>query len=489
MSSGAIQVGFTRWSGQVPAQAPTSMDPNGFSMSNTITENAVTSWYNANWNGGGTKESLGYSHAQGIRSDRASSELGDRSANPNFKSIIIFITDLNGNTAQTNVGCPYQSSTIGGGGAAFEYVYAIYCGANYPLGSQSAMNNLSCTPGPARTYLNNFTGDPYQFGFSAARAGDADAVSNEIVNEICLNPTECSCPTGYTLVYRSTTSGRAEYTEPNGDCVLTDPPICRKVTCDCPEPPFPDAVTTESGNCDDVYLAGPNGDPDYVNPNPKICNYFYQEVTPASTELGGLWRHNYRCDLYANYYGVDYPWEVELVENSGQIVNTVRSLEYQLECYVYKGDLYNGCADDRWHDLDYNFDELIVYNTEQVSGLLLINEQPKNNPIEGLTYPKINFNDIDILASKVEQKYRINQFWDATNDRGEFSNAQQQIFFTEENGYIRNLNDTNLDYEKSALERKKFRHYYNKFILTRRISADRKMLLKLNNTKLNLSFR
>ena len=53
----------------------------------------------------------------------------------------------------------------------------------------------------------------------------------------------------------------------------------------------------------------------------------------------------------------------------------------------------------------------------------------------------------------------------------------------------KNINQKNIDYNKAELQRKKFRHYYNKFLLSRRISADRKMLLKLNNTKLNLSFR
>jgi len=41
---------------------------------------------------------------------------------------------------------------------------------------------------------------------------------------------------------------------------------------------------------------------------------------------------------------------------------------------------------------------------------------------------------------KEEQKYRFNQFWDVTRDRGEFSNAEQEIFITRLNGYIRDLN-------------------------------------------------
>ena len=238
-----------------------------------------------------------------------------------------------------------------------------------------------------------------------------------------------------------------------------------------------------------MYLAGPNGDPNYVNQTPLTCNYIGLETTPASNKSGSIWRHNYRCDLYSNYYGQDYPWEVELIENTGQIVNTIRSVEYQLESYVYKGDLYHGCGDDRWHDLDFNFDEAILYNTEQVSGLLTLELNPKENPYNILQYPIVGPNDIKILYSKEEQKYRFNQFWDVTKDRGEFSNAEQEIFITRLNGYIRDLNAANLNYQKAEDQRKKFRHYYNNLILRRKVSGDRKMLLKLNNTKLVLSLR
>jgi hypothetical protein len=134
-------------------------------------------------------------------------------------------------------------------------------------------------------------------------------------------------------------------------------------------------------------------------------------------------------------------------------------------------------------------DEAILYNSEQVSGLLRLQLDPKEDPVNALTYPIIGLNDINILYSKVEQKYRFNQFWDITNDRGEFTNSEQQIFDTEINGYIKNLNALNLNYNKPQTERKKFRHYYNNVLLRRNLSNNRKMLLKLANSKLNLSFR
>lgn len=204
-----------------------------------------------------------------------------------------------------------------------------------------------------------------------------------------------------------------------------------------------------------------------------------------SIDNRGFWKHNFRCDLYCNYYGVDYPFEVEFTTVSPQEVNTVRSVEYFMEAYRYDDNCY-----DRFHVLDFNFDEAVIYNTEQCSGLLRLNLSPKNNAPEIITYPRINPTNIDILFSKEEQRYRFNQFWDITDDRGEFNSIAQRVMWnTEPNGYIRNLNPNNLNYDKFQLERKKFRHYKNTVLLRRVISGDRKMLISLANLKQQFSSR
>ena len=71
----------------------------------------------------------------------------------------------------------------------------------------------------------------------------------------------------------------------------------------------------------------------------------------------------------------DHPWEVEWVESIGQTVNTIRSIEYQLESYIYNGNLDYDCGD-RFHDLDWNFDEAIIHNSEQVIRTVKINFRP-----------------------------------------------------------------------------------------------------------------
>jgi hypothetical protein len=203
-----------------------------------------------------------------------------------------------------------------------------------------------------------------------------------------------------------------------------------------------------------------------------------------SVNIDSIWKHNTRVDKYCNFYNQDYPFEVEFVSATGQSVTAMRSIEYQLESYK----TYNE-GRDKYHILDHNFDQAMIYNSEQVSGILELRLKEKNNPISMLNYPKINNQSIEILYAKEENKYRINQFWDITNDRGEFSGKENPLFRTEPNGYIFNINNTSVDYKKASFERKKFRHTANKVLLRKLVSQDVKMLFKLSNQKINPSPR
>ena len=91
-------------------------------------------------------------------------------------------------------------------------------------------------------------------------------------------------------------------------------------------------------------------------------------------------------------------------------------------------------------------------------------------------------------VNKEENKYRINQFWDITKDRGEFSGNTTQMYITEEKGYRKAINPAYINNMK--LHRKKFRQYGN-VITLKKITMkevlkkyDLKMVLKLFNTKL-----
>lgn len=206
--------------------------------------------------------------------------------------------------------------------------------------------------------------------------------------------------------------------------------------------------------------------------------------TFMTTKAGSIWKHNVRCDLYCNYYNQDYPFELEFQIDNLPAITTLRSIEYFMQVFQFD----DNCRD-RFHVLDFNFDEAIIHNSEQVTGLLKLNLNPKNNVSMLSQYPITGLTQIDILYSKEEQKYRFNQFWDITRDRGEFTFTQESIWITEPNGYIKNLNPLNLNYMKSEFERKKLRHNNNRVILRRVVSGSNKMLMTLNNTKLTNSER
>lgn len=198
----------------------------------------------------------------------------------------------------------------------------------------------------------------------------------------------------------------------------------------------------------------------------------------------GVWKHNDRCDLYCNYYGVDYPFEIEWINNTTIQVNIVKSLEYQLEVYKYDVNCY-----DRYLFLENNFDEAIIYNNEQCSGLLRLNQTPLNDPIGITTYPKFNLSSVDILYSKVENKYRLNQIFDLTDDRGQFSFAERMIWNTQANGYDRVLNPLNINYQKDPFQRKRMRHYQNNAFFRKKICSNEKFILNFNTEKLQYSYR
>ena len=314
-------------------------------------------------------------------------------------------------------------------------------------------------------------------------------IANSLITSAPENPAICNCDNypGTSMVFLD---NNGNYTLPEGDCE-TGSFVCRSISCFCDTSFLDETIpVTESGDCPDFYQSG---DPEYLEEFyasglGRTCSYGDLCQIDPSYERGSIWKHNVRCDKFVNYYDEDYPWEIEWVEAIGQQINTVRSIEYQLESFIYKGNLDNNCGD-RFHDLDFNFDQAIIHNTEQVSGLLNLDLTPKNNVPLITQYPIVSANEIRILYSKEEQRFRFNQFWDITYDRGEFTNASESIFITQLNGYIRDLNEANLNYEKNQLQRKKFRHYYNKILLRRQLSGDRKMILKLANTKVNYSFR
>lgn len=230
----------------------------------------------------------------------------------------------------------------------------------------------------------------------------------------------------------------------------------------------------------------------FFSVNPVITineNWFTQyDYTTGNT----LWKHNDRWDDYCRYYDEPDFWEIEYPIVTPNQVTTFRNVEYTLEYLRFSEN-----GKDILHILDENFNRAMIYNSEQISGWLYLNIMPKNNPIAKLQYPTYQMMPIphyEILYSKEENRYKFNQFWDITDNRGEFTPSVEFMFTTEANGYMRYINNTYTNYNKPITQRKKFRHYGNKLLLraTNRSNGTdgqiagtmSKMVLKLINNKL-----
>lgn len=197
-----------------------------------------------------------------------------------------------------------------------------------------------------------------------------------------------------------------------------------------------------------------------------------------------IWKHNERWDSFCNFYGKQYPFEIEFVSSSGQNVEIIKSLEYQLEAYKYKNS-----GRDKFHVFGENFDKLIVSNSEQISPLLTI-KRSTENPYDDISYPiKRGEDGYDILFAKEENKYRINQFWDSVKDRGEFDNMDSHLFVTHRSGYKKIINPVAVDLSKPEEERKKFRHYWNKFWFSKEDPKNIQFIIKLFNVKKQISIK
>ena len=222
--------------------------------------------------------------------------------------------------------------------------------------------------------------------------------------------------------------------------------------------------------------------------------HFLTADKPCHISQTSLYRHNARWDDFCNFYGTYYPFEIEFPVVTGTETVTLKNVEYYLEAYKYSP---NGQT--KFHVLDYNFNEAIVYNSEQISGLLNLTLKNKSNPFTYLNYPIINpTGSTDILFSKEEQKYRFNQFNDITKDRGEFSGLQIPLINYSLDGYTWQVNAFGVDYYKTPTQRKKFRHNINKVLLRKTptidpqgiyVDNDIKMIFKFIKTNLQLSNR
>lgn len=195
-----------------------------------------------------------------------------------------------------------------------------------------------------------------------------------------------------------------------------------------------------------------------------------------------LWKHNERTDLYCNYYGKDYPYELEFGVSTGSTVHILQSVQFEQEAYEWRNE-----GRDRYHNYTETFDKAMIYNTEGFSGVLNLKDATNIHETHR-TLPRFNSNlSSDIPYVKVENHFRFNEFRDYTADRGRFTTNKRHIFNIKPNGYERSINPPNIDYNQSYPPR--LRHYFNKVWLSKEVCNNIQFITKFATTQLQISSR
>lgn len=212
-------------------------------------------------------------------------------------------------------------------------------------------------------------------------------------------------------------------------------------------------------------------------------------TTIPTTGTNTLWRHNQRTTSFCNYYGIDYPFAVETPITGQGADATVESIEYLMEAYNYKANQY-----DKFNQYDNGMNRMMVVNPEQSTVWMDMQLQPWNDPFATLAFPSItSAGTQNTLYSKVENKYRIGDIRDYTNDRGATiqtgSLNQTQAIITAANGYTFNINGLYTDPNKPTQQKKKLRHYNNRIYLQRSLVGLNSMTLRYLQVNGTRSFR
>ena len=196
-----------------------------------------------------------------------------------------------------------------------------------------------------------------------------------------------------------------------------------------------------------------------------------------------LWKHNDRMDSFCNFYGKDYPYQLGFTISTGQSTTTLNNIEYIQESYIYKTNEY-----DRYATFDETFDWAMVYNQDQLSGMLkLIPSTDLRDDFR--RFPNILSDyQMEIPLKKAEGKWRFNMFYDYTKNRGRYENYDHQPFITKKNGYDRIINRPYLDFQAN-LRPPRFRNIWHSVWFSREKCNNIQFITKFANSQLNVSPR
>lgn len=200
----------------------------------------------------------------------------------------------------------------------------------------------------------------------------------------------------------------------------------------------------------------------------------YQNTKYTQSVTGCLWRHLTNIEKYNEFYGhiepyiIEYPfaykYQDEILQN---VVDYTKAYEY----LPIPDGVFN--QNTRIETNNKWFNQAIVYNSQQNSGLLNLVAKPLNNLKAYNSYPMYNIDSKTIMYTKSDNFYQYNTFWNVQ------INSQLPAFNTtcESLSVDKTLNQSNMNYgmlsfKKATIRAKdlRIRHILNNSSTTHLVS-------------------
>ena len=148
-----------------------------------------------------------------------------------------------------------------------------------------------------------------------------------------------------------------------------------------------------------------------------------------------------------------------------------------------------GYSVDKFLNYDQSFDYLMVYNKEQNSTLQNMLLKPWNDPYAATNYPNWLGATRQILYQKVENKYRVNDFYDYTADRGQFTLANTPMITTNPDGYTFSTNTGYFNVLKPWNQQKRMRYTGTRIFMRKTNLSKNSLTIRYASTKNQYSAR
>lgn len=211
-------------------------------------------------------------------------------------------------------------------------------------------------------------------------------------------------------------------------------------------------------------------------------NYYISNIDSFDSGLNNnstLWSHLVTNKSYQVFYGKIEPFIVEFM-NKASIQNSfVTSVEYGLDVIRYHNEY------DNFYNQNIGFNKAIVYNNNQISGLLeLVNTNPDDLSQIG-TYPIIKPNSTEILTSNSENIWRFNDFFDLS--KSEKNNLP--LFLNTCSNDNKIINSKAINYFKPEFEKGRIRARQSKVRLINDKYSNYKFIFLFSQLNKNTSIR